>query len=97
LERGGKTPWVSPAEMGTLGFSMILCPTTVLFGLVRSIEKSLAGLLSGQELDPTESVDMDQFEDIVNIGYWKGIEHRFMDVEHAGGPIGWLKHSVGQD
>jgi len=97
LERGGKTQWVSPAEMDTLGFGMILYPTTVLFGLVRSIEKSFAGLLLGQELDPVESVDMDQFEDIVNVGCWKNIEHHFMDVEHTSGPIGWLKHSVGQD
>jgi 2-methylisocitrate lyase-like PEP mutase family enzyme len=97
LERGGKTPFVPPAQMGELGFSMILYPTTVLFSVTRVIERSLEALRLGQELNPTESVDMDEFENIVNIDFWKDIEHRFMDVEHAGGPVGWLKHAVGQD
>jgi 2-methylisocitrate lyase-like PEP mutase family enzyme len=34
LENGGKTPWLSPAEMGEMGFTMILYPTTLLFAAV---------------------------------------------------------------
>lgn len=97
LERGGVTPWMSPTTLGQMGFSMILYPATVLFQATRAIEIALAGLRAGRHLDPTTSVDMQQFEQIVNIDEWKSIEHRFMDVEHAGGPIGWVKHLAGQD
>ncbi len=29
LERGSKTPWISPHEMAKMGFYMILFPTTM--------------------------------------------------------------------
>jgi 2-methylisocitrate lyase-like PEP mutase family enzyme len=97
LEGGGVTPWVPPSTLGEMGFSMILYPTTVLFQATRAIELALAALQDGRQLDAASSVDMERFEQIVNIDYWKDIEHRFMDVEHAGGPIGWVKHLAGRD
>lgn len=97
LERGGKTPWIPPARMHELGFNMLLYPTTVLFEATHAIERALARLRAGQPLPASESVDMDGFEQIVNIDFWKQIEHRFMDVEHAGGPVGWIRHVAGQD
>ena len=97
LEHGGVTPWVAPEVLGDMGFSMILYPTTVLFQVTRAIETALSNLRDGRQLTPGNSVDMETFEQIVNIDHWKNIEHRFMDVEHAGGPVGWVKHLAGRD
>jgi 2-methylisocitrate lyase-like PEP mutase family enzyme len=44
LGDGGGTPWVAPAELHRLGFSMILYPTTVIFGVTRAIQRTLKGL-----------------------------------------------------
>ena len=33
LENGGKTPWLPPDELGDMGYTMLLYPTTILFRL----------------------------------------------------------------
>jgi 2-methylisocitrate lyase-like PEP mutase family enzyme len=77
LERGGVTPWLSPAEFREIGFSMILYPTTVLFRVAHAIERSLQDLRAGKPLDEGESVDMKRFEDLVDLPKWAKIEKNF--------------------
>jgi 2-methylisocitrate lyase-like PEP mutase family enzyme len=77
LERGGKTPWVAPDELHQMGFDMVLYPTTVIFRVVRAVTESLQGLFEGRQLDPARSVDMDTFEQIVNLPKWAEIEKKF--------------------
>jgi 2-methylisocitrate lyase-like PEP mutase family enzyme len=77
LERGGKTPWLSPPEFAELGFTMILYPTTVLFGLTRAVENTLSRLKAWQQLSDDNSVDMEQFEEIVDMPFWQRIEKEF--------------------
>lgn len=77
LENGGKTPWLSPEEMGELGYSMILYPTTVIFQVAYAIKIALATLRAGKPLDKKTAVDMGQFLDIVNIDYWREIENKY--------------------
>jgi methylisocitrate lyase len=76
LERGGKTPWLSPREFERLGYSMVLYPSTVIFQAANAIARALRRLHDGQPAEVTESVDMDQFEEIVDLKYWQGIEKR---------------------
>lgn len=77
LERGGVTPWLSPAEFRQLGFSMILYPTSVLFRLMHASEQALRDLHAGKPLDEGDSVDMQRFEDVVDLPKWAAIEKRF--------------------
>lgn len=83
LERGGSTPWVPPKEMYKMGFTMILYPATVLFRATRAIQNSLEDLYAGNELSRDDSVDMKEFEKIVDIDRWHRIQRK-----HRGGP-GW--------
>jgi len=53
-----------------MGYSMILYPTTVLFRATEAIRRALSDLRSGNELPPRESVDMKDFEEIVDINRW---------------------------
>lgn len=76
LEKGGKTPWLSPKELGDMGYSMILYPTTVIFQVVHTIQKALDHLKQGKPIHGG-SVDMDQFMEIVDLPYWKAIEEKF--------------------
>lgn len=77
LERGGVTPWLAPTEFADLGFSMILYPTTILFRLVQSTTQGLLDLKSARPLDPGASVDMETFEQIIDLPKWAEIEQRF--------------------
>jgi 2-methylisocitrate lyase-like PEP mutase family enzyme len=76
LEHGGKTPWISPKDLGEMGYSMILYPTTVIFQVVNSIQKALENLKHGKQIRGS-SVNMDEFMQIVDLQYWKDIEEKF--------------------
>lgn len=81
LENGGKTPWVSPKDLGHMGFSMILYPTTVIFQVAKTISRALDHLKSGRPMATDEGVNMDQFMKIVDLPYWKEIEEQFEGKE----------------
>jgi 2-methylisocitrate lyase-like PEP mutase family enzyme len=77
LERGGKTPWRPPAEFHAMGFAMLLYPTTVIFRVAWAIQSALRDLKAGKPVDAGASVDMAEFEDIVDLPHWADIERRF--------------------
>ena len=77
LERGGVTPWLSPSDFHELGYAMVLYPTTLLFRLVRSIERALIDLRTARPLNEENSIDMRRFEDLVELKHWAEIEDRF--------------------
>jgi 2-methylisocitrate lyase-like PEP mutase family enzyme len=48
FEVDDETPWLTPRELHSLGFSMILYPTSVLFQLVATIQRALDQLKKWQ-------------------------------------------------
>lgn len=76
LERGGKTPWLSPGDLGSLGYTMILYPTTLIFQIVHTTQRALENLRHGKPIHGG-SADMDEFMQIVDLPYWKAIEEKF--------------------
>ena len=60
--------------MHSMGFNMLLYPTTLLFQQTRAIQRALANLKEGRPMPEQDSVTMLEFEKIVDIGYWKSIE-----------------------
>ena len=77
FEGDNETPWLTPKELHKLGFSMILYPTTVLFRVVRAIERGLADLKRGKSAPKDEMVQMSEYEDILELPKWATIEKRF--------------------
>lgn len=94
LERGGKTPWMSPSELHGLGYDMILYPTTVLFRVVDAMQKALSDLKQGQPLSTADSVDLSSFEQIVRMSEWAEIENRFMGGSHTNGLVQRVKRAI---
>ena len=76
LEGGGVTPWASPEELYSMGFNMILYPTTLLFRQTCAILRALNDLKAGKPMPKNESVTMMEFEKVVDIAYWKSIEEK---------------------
>lgn len=83
LERGGKTPWQSPAQLHAMGFTMLLYPVTVLFRAVHAIQKALEDLKRGAPLSSDASVDLVEFEDIVDMRKWAAIEDAFPNKQSS--------------
>jgi 2-methylisocitrate lyase-like PEP mutase family enzyme len=83
LEGGGKTPFLSPAEFREIGFTMVLYPTTVIFQSTRAVQRALATLAAGQPMPKEDAVTTEEFQQIVDIDYWKGFEEQFKTVEQA--------------
>lgn len=77
LERGGVTPALSSKEFRNLGFSMILYPSTVMFQVAFATRKALEALQAGKPMSPRSSLDMDEFEKVMDLDYWKQIEQGF--------------------
>jgi 2-methylisocitrate lyase-like PEP mutase family enzyme len=77
LENGGKTPWLSPRELGDMGYSMILYPTTVIFRVVHTIQNALENLKQGKRITGSNAVDMDEFIQVVDLPFWAKIEEKF--------------------
>jgi methylisocitrate lyase len=82
LERGGVTPWLKPSDLHELGYAMVLYPTTILFRLVKSAESALVSLRNCEPLDEADSIDMKQFEDLVELNLWGEIERRYPVQKH---------------
>jgi len=77
FEGDNETPWSTPMELYRIGFSMILYPTSLLFRVVRAIERGLADLRQGKPMPKDEGVDLTQWEEIVDVPYWATIEKRY--------------------
>jgi 2-methylisocitrate lyase-like PEP mutase family enzyme len=77
FEGDEETPWLTPSELHELGFSMILYPTTIVFRVVRAIERALDDLRHGKKTPKHEGVDMKAYQEIVGLAHWAEIEKRF--------------------
>jgi 2-methylisocitrate lyase-like PEP mutase family enzyme len=77
FEGDNETPWLTPGELQTLGFSMILYPTSQLFRAVRAIERGLADLRQGKPMPKEDGVTLAEYESIVDLPAWATIEQRF--------------------
>jgi len=73
LEGGGVTPILAPADLLAMGFAMVLCPTSMIFRLTRTIEKVLADMLAGRLKIQGQGVTFEEFEEIVGLPDWKAI------------------------
>ena len=77
FEGDGRTPWLPPSELYSLGYSMILYPTSILFRVTLAIEQALTDLQAGRATPQGEGVDLDHYETIVGLPEWSEIEERF--------------------
>jgi 2-methylisocitrate lyase-like PEP mutase family enzyme len=80
LERGGKTPALKHREFQSLGFSMVLYPSTVIFQSAFAVRQALEALKANKPASPRKSFTMDEFEEILGLDHWKAIEQ--IDAEH---------------
>lgn len=76
VEGGGQTPVLPPDELRKLGFNMVAYPTTILFRVARTIERSLVNIKAGKPMD-ADAVDFKDFKDITGFSDWARIEDTY--------------------
>ncbi len=76
---GGRTPLIPPDELFEMGFSMIAYPTSILFRVTRTVERTLAAIRDGTLDRAEKGVGFDEFKDIVGFADWAAIEDRFAE------------------
>ncbi len=74
LEGGGRTPWMDPKELNSLGYSMILYPTTVIFQVARTIQKAVENLKASRPMPAEDSVTFEAYEDMLRLPEWAEFE-----------------------
>jgi 2-methylisocitrate lyase-like PEP mutase family enzyme len=83
---GAGTPWLSPAELGRMGFRQISYPVTLMFRVVAAIEAGLAELRAhatgSQAMSPLANAAAirSSLDRAVELKGWREIEARFGDT-----------------
>jgi 2-methylisocitrate lyase-like PEP mutase family enzyme len=77
LEGGGRTPRLSPAELGAMGFAVIAYPTTLIYRLVHDLRVALADLKAGRPMPADRATDFEGFKQLVGFGAWGALQDRF--------------------
>jgi 2-methylisocitrate lyase-like PEP mutase family enzyme len=73
----GATPLVPPDEPFGLGFQMIAYPVSLLFRIVRTMERALADMRAGTLRLEGEGVSFAEFKALTGFADWAAIEDRF--------------------
>ena len=77
---GGDTPWLSPADLGSMGFTQVSFPSSLVLRVVAAMQDGLAALLShadgSRPLHPFEQAAPARaaLDSAVELARWRGIE-----------------------
>lgn len=73
----GRTPLLSPSDLHEMGFAMVAYPTTLIFRIVRTMQKALEDLKAERLQLEGEGVGLEDFKDVVGFARWGDIEEKF--------------------
>jgi 2-methylisocitrate lyase-like PEP mutase family enzyme len=76
---GGKTPRLRPAELAALGFDMVVYGIDPLLHAARAVRDALAAIHRDPLALDNGALGFDEFQELVGIADWAGIEDRFGD------------------
>jgi 2,3-dimethylmalate lyase len=71
---GGRTPFLTPAELEQIGFRIVIYGISLLMHAVRAMENVLAGLAHGKVDFAGKGVEFEDYKSIVGFEQWAAIE-----------------------
>lgn len=57
-----------------MGFSMVLFPSTIIFQVTKCVQRAVENLAQGKQIRAADGLTMDEFEEVLDLGYWKRVE-----------------------
>jgi 2,3-dimethylmalate lyase len=82
---GGRTPFLTPAELEQLGFRIVIYGISLLMHAVQAMENVLASLAYGKVDFAGKGVEFEDYKSIVGIGRWAAIEANYQSAPVADG------------
>jgi 2-methylisocitrate lyase-like PEP mutase family enzyme len=73
----GRTPILSPRELGEIGFAMVSYPVSLIFRIVQTMQSALTDLKEERLNLEGEGVNFDEFKEMIGINTWSKLEERF--------------------
>jgi 2,3-dimethylmalate lyase len=74
---GGRTPFLTPAELQQIGFRIVIYGISLLMHAVRAMETVLAGLAHGKVDFADKGVGFEDYKSIVGLEQWAAIEAKY--------------------
>jgi 2,3-dimethylmalate lyase len=82
---GGRTPFLTPAELERLGFRIVIYGISLLMHAVQAMENVLASLVYGKVDFAGKGVEFEDYKSIVGFGRWAAIEANYQSAPVADG------------
>ena len=76
-----RTPILSLAELGEIGFAMVSYPVTMIFRIVKTIQQALKDLQEGKLNLEGEGVSFDEFKEIIGFKEWSLLDEQYTTKE----------------
>ena len=67
----GRTPILSPAELGEIGFALVSYPVTMIFRIVKTMQQALKDLQEEKLNLEGEGIGFDEFKEIIGFKEWE--------------------------
>ena len=77
----GRTPILSPAELGEIGFAMVSYPVTMIFRIVKTMQQALKDLQEGKLNLEREGIGFDEFKEIIGFKEWSLPDEQYTTKE----------------
>lgn len=77
MVEGGKTPYLPPAELESLGFDFVVYPVSTLFAAVHGMNDALGTLREQGTCDPDQTVSFDAFEDVIGTAAFERLAQEY--------------------
>jgi len=77
----GRTPILSPDELGEIGFAMVSYPVTMIFRIVKTMHQALKDLQEGKLNLEGEGIGFDEFKEIIGFKEWTLLDEKFTTKE----------------
>ena len=77
----GRTPILSPAELGEIGFAMVSYPVTMIFRIVKTMQQALKDLQEGKLNLEGEGICFDEFKEIIGFKEWSLLDEKYTTKE----------------
>jgi 2-methylisocitrate lyase-like PEP mutase family enzyme len=77
----GRTPILSPTELGEIGFAMVSYPVTMIFRIVKTMQQALKDLQEGKLNLEGEGVGFDEFKEIIGLKEWSLLDEQYSTKE----------------
>src|SRR6516162_9383985 len=81
---GGRTPFLTPAELEQIGFRIVIYGISLLIHAVQAMENVLAGLAQGKVDFAGKGVGFEKYKSIVGLERWAAIEAKYQPLPGHG-------------